>query len=48
MNTKKVVKEVKTQYKIRSLDFNEFGKLLVVGFYNGVIQCYNPDTLETI
>ena len=45
VNTKKIVNEVKTPYKIRSLDYNQFCKLLVVGFYNGVIQCYNPDTL---
>jgi len=36
VNTKKIVNEVKTSYKI------------VVGFYNGIIQCYNPDTLEKI
>jgi hypothetical protein len=45
VNTKKAVNEVKTPYKIRSLDYNEASKLLLVGFYNGVIQCYNPDTL---
>lgn len=48
VNTKKIVNEVKTSYKIRSLDYNQFCKLLVVGFYNGIIQCYNPDTLEKI
>lgn len=45
VETKKLLKEVKCPYKIRSLDFNHYAKLLLVGFYNGVIQCYNPDSL---
>lgn len=37
-----------TPYKIRSLDFNYNNKLLLVGFYNGIIQCYDSKDLKKI
>jgi WD40 repeat protein len=43
--TKKLVKEVKTPYIIRSIDLNIKQQLLAVGFYNGVIMLYKADTL---
>jgi hypothetical protein len=43
--SKRIVKDVKCTNKIRSLDYNGSNKLLAVGFVNGQIMFYNPDTL---
>ena len=47
-STKRLIKEVKCPYKIRSLDYSKRLKLLAVGFTNGVIIMYNPDTFERL
>ena len=44
-DSKKAIKEVKCSYKIRCLDFNTKNQQLVVGFLNGLIYFYNPETL---
>ena len=45
---RKVVAEMRTPYKIRSIDYNNYNKMLVVGFVNGVIQCYQSDNLAKV
>ena len=47
-SSKKLVKQVKCPYKIRSLDFSSKKNLLAVGFINGVICMYNPHTLDKV